>query len=716
MYIENQSYSASQEAQTTYQQEFDQLSQAQKIQKGLSITGKLIQGSLTQEEENLNISDDLQSFIFQNIEVSPFPTESKKVMKYIETDILQKFLNKNDFVQASDTYSVIFVNIEDLSYHNFENILNLDHLFNNVQFKLETKQTVKIRKFQIFDISGSTDILLSLDKLNYYTQPLNTTQRGGKRLIFHSNQLSYSLSKMIEKSTFFDKKNFRHVNNVFRLNSFAPGDKKFKSHYDTPFSNKSQNLYSKYTMIIYLTGNKQINQNQPPLTIEDYVIDQIQENYCIIFDQKCQHEGNSYLDNNKIFIRTELIYLIKNQIQDENVARVFNMACYMTKEPNYQQYSADLFNKCVKMRYNIKQDDVFERVLFMKRNLEIIYITDGNYYWFPKHIPLQLIAILIILDYFNGRVYDLKNVQIQSKHINLKQYVQDESDESIFNLLELTNFYDEQMQVVKAKDFSQLDDFIPESLCEVFDIFSHDGYYCNKEAITSYDSFEYSKKCSIKELKDIFNQNNILIFDNLIKIDYSKIAIEKNDQISGKIKLNDLYLSTNNQINFASAYVDEECDCEQEYDEDYVVFFKNKNIHTFTLPNIPFQIFDKGIKLSIDIFNNGFIYQSTQAFRQPYSNKKKAQQQKKKMKKMKKVNQSESESQSSENNKSQNESSEIEENGSSEIEENESSEIEEEESSKNEGDSSEREDKSSENEESQSIESEYTMEEEITNT
>ncbi|KAL4469922.1 hypothetical protein ABPG72_006562 [Tetrahymena utriculariae] len=684
MYQENEQYSAQQQVQNFYQQEFDKLTYEEKIQKGLSITCKLMQGTLTLEEENLLISDDLYSFTFQNIEVSPFPTKSKKVMKYVETNILQKFLDKNDFVSASDIYSVIFVNMEDLSYHNFENILNLDYLFNHVQFKLKSKQTIKTQKLQIFDISGSTDILLSLDKLNFYTQPLNTSQRGGKRLIFHSNQLSYSLTKMIQKSQFFDKKNFRHVNNVFRLNNFAPGDKKFKSHYDTPFSDNSSNLYSKYTMLIYLTANKQINSNQPPLIIEDFVIDQIQENNCIIFDQKCKHEGNSYQDNNKIFIRTELIYLIKNQMQDEEVARVFNMACYMTKEINYQQYSADLFNKCVKMRYNIKQEDdgALERVFLMKRNLEIIYITDGNYYWFPKHIPLQLIAILIILDYFNGRVYDLKNVKIQSKPINLKQQIQNEGDESIFNLLELTNFYDESIQVEKAIDFSDLSDFIPNSLCEDFDVFAHE---CGKEGITSKQLFKFSKNCCLNDVEEIFDQNAVLIFDNFIKIDYRQIIIEKNDQMSGKIKLNDLYLNTQSQINFASTYVPE-CSCKEQYNEDDVVLYKTKNIHTFSLPNIPFQIFEKGIKLSIDIFHNGFIYHSTQTFQQPYTNEDKIQQ--------------------------KNEESDEKENESFEGEEIESHESEENESSENEDVLFEN--KSSENV-NESSKMEYTMEEEISN-
>lgn len=142
---------------------------------------------------------------------------------------------------------------------------------------------------------------------------------------------------MIDSYLFFDKVDFSHVNNVFRLNNFAPGDKKFKSHYDTPFADKSNDLYSKYTMIIYLTGNtyppKDGSTSPPPLRIADINFAQIKPNQCIIFNQKFEHEGNAYDDNDKIFIRTELIYKIKDFKFDKSIAEMFNRACYMTKEP-----------------------------------------------------------------------------------------------------------------------------------------------------------------------------------------------------------------------------------------------------------------------------------------------------------------------------------------------------------------------------------------------
>lgn len=40
----------------------------------------------------------------------------------------------------------------------------------------------------------------------------------------------------------------------------------------------------------------------------------------------------------------------------------------------------------------------------MKKNLDVVYVTDGNYYWFPNHVELESAAVLINLDYFNGKI------------------------------------------------------------------------------------------------------------------------------------------------------------------------------------------------------------------------------------------------------------------------------------------------------------------------
>lgn len=170
-------------------------------------------------------------------------------------------------------------------------------------------------------------------------------------MIFSSIHLSNQLSNLFKNHKVLGK-DFVTVNHVFRLNHFTPSDAKFKSHFDTSFADKQRDYYSKYTLLIYLTGGKGKNV----LRIEDQSFDEIDPMSCIIFDQKYEHEGNPYEDNDKIFIRTELIYKISVDY-DEKVASYFNKACYFTKESiinnseEFKHYSSELFNKVAALRY-----------------------------------------------------------------------------------------------------------------------------------------------------------------------------------------------------------------------------------------------------------------------------------------------------------------------------------------------------------------------------
>ncbi len=82
----------------------------------------------------------------------------------------------------------------------------------------------------------------------------------------------------------------------------------------------------------------------------------------VIFDQKYKHEGNPFENDNKIFLRTELIYKVEDVEYDPEIAKIFNMACYMTKYSNnlmnkdISKYSSDLFNKCEQIRNQVNVD------------------------------------------------------------------------------------------------------------------------------------------------------------------------------------------------------------------------------------------------------------------------------------------------------------------------------------------------------------------------
>ena len=252
-------------------------------------------------------------------------------------------------------------------------------------------------KFNIFklNISG-IEKLLNLDKSGFYIEPLNKNFRGGSRFIFSSKYLSDLLYKRLQvafkrvSDKKFDNKNFIGVNSVFRYNKFTPDDGKFISHYDTPFYDSDKQIYSRYTLIIYLINQKK-RDSDPCLTIETYKFNNHDYN-SIIFDQKYEHAGYPYKNRDKIFIRTELLFNINDNIKyDKECAKLFNISCYMTKHSIFNsdiaEYMNDTFNKVNKMRYE-ENNNKNEMIYLLKTFNNINFITNGNNYWF-KHIDLK---------------------------------------------------------------------------------------------------------------------------------------------------------------------------------------------------------------------------------------------------------------------------------------------------------------------------------------
>jgi hypothetical protein len=144
-------------------------------------------------------------------------------------------------------------------------------------------------------LSGSScEHLLSLDKLGFYVEPLNSTSRGGLRFIFSSVVLADKLSELIrgaampcitdsfvgvnpgnekerkgqefeeedsllkrdlawKKENGFGCKMF--LQKVFRMNHFDAGAAKgFEEHLDTPYFDRSRRCVSRFSLLIYLTG------------------------------------------------------------------------------------------------------------------------------------------------------------------------------------------------------------------------------------------------------------------------------------------------------------------------------------------------------------------------------------------------------------------------------------------------------------------------------
>ena len=84
---------------------------------------------------------------------------------------------------------MVFMNPEDLSYHNFENILDLD---NFIKLNLNLKK----------------EKLLKIDEFNLYNLLFNNDSRGRKRCIFKSDFLSNILTKIIKNINIFQNEKF----------------------------------------------------------------------------------------------------------------------------------------------------------------------------------------------------------------------------------------------------------------------------------------------------------------------------------------------------------------------------------------------------------------------------------------------------------------------------------------------------------------------------
>ena len=234
-------------------------------------------------------------------------------------------------------FTVGYIDPADLSFHNFENILDIPFKIQNVSFTpLRRIGTGNIFKTNLNILT--VEQLLRYDKYNLYIEPQNNDSRGGRRFIFANRELSESISNHLilsstdyirerqmlkERVTFFKNrgetqeqkdvndriieemkavdplveefKNFSRCNTVFRYNRFDVGDDDFKSHYDTPYVDRKENELSKYTIIIYLT---RCHNDRGLLNFDGISIKDIYPGDTYIFEQQLLHSGSSPTQSN----------------------------------------------------------------------------------------------------------------------------------------------------------------------------------------------------------------------------------------------------------------------------------------------------------------------------------------------------------------------------------------------------------------------------------
>jgi len=595
----------------------------------------------------------------QNLDVTPYPTSQNKLVKFVEYD-WQTF-HDEFFIRNELGLLMVFVDPGHLTYHNFENIINLDSLFTNTQKKFIIQNFKKMEESEIytFDMQDKSSVLLSLDKYGLYIPPFNSLSRGGQRFIFSSESLSRNLTECIQKfipdKALINNK-FRFVNYIFRYNKFKPNDKKFASHLDTPYHDPSRRHYSKYTILFYLTSGAadpvlSINQGQVKIT-DINTKNGIQG---VIFDQKYEHEGKSFIDSDKIFLRSELVFEYEeNELNfDDSISKEFNIACYMTKQsvfnPELEKYASDCFNHVAAARCGYNSDKFekkFKHLLLLKKYEEVWFMTNGYDYWFTKDISLDDAAMWVLLDHFNYK-FDTKdsfNRLTYTEEASLKR----DNVEEIFEVLinpnkgfktpsknskekeETKVNLDVKTKLEKSEDDpntasnylkthsdfcsmeleeNQNDDLhnlilqkSEEHCCHYHNNYNYEYNHSPSESTFNPEKSEglikfYQEKKTLKYsgLEKLNDEFPIVIFDKQIIISKKNIEItDKSIIFKNQIPL----------IHFAAGI----CWVHGEKLTDAFVGMQKKEAVTYTnIPPIDYRTYEKGYHLRIELFNNKFL-------------------------------------------------------------------------------------------------------------
>jgi hypothetical protein len=391
------------------------------------------QGLLKEQEKQVldgmvKLLDESTGFIQAcGMDISFHPSANFKVLKFLQDvgeavgpDMAPFFAQ----VMETPKLFAVFVNPVELSFHNFENIVPLDRwieskqedsLLDELSLELTDPHYLQTdRDIVRCNLRGNAcDLMKELSSLNLYIPPLNHATRGGERFIFHSALLSKVLTKAVRTSGLLSKfskhepsPTFEFVNYVFRCNKFVQGDAKFSSHLDTPYYDAARSQVSKYTMVIYLSAG----HGDPALSVDDVKLTDIEEMTCVIFDQRYKHEGQAFMDSDKIFIRTELIFQDENLGHNGRIPKLFSEACYMTGHTVFDDqlasYAHECFERANSLHWAIEQKSTQDPVYLHKRFQGMPFLTNGYDYWFPKHNSMNAAdcGMMAVLDYLNCKL------------------------------------------------------------------------------------------------------------------------------------------------------------------------------------------------------------------------------------------------------------------------------------------------------------------------
>ncbi|KAM5347431.1 hypothetical protein ACJ41O_010436 [Fusarium nematophilum] len=428
------------------------------------------------------LDDPVDKVQVDGMTVSFHPSASFKVVKFIEG--LDERAGPDQarlFAQMTNTPRLfaVFVDPAELSYHNFENIVPLDAWFESRLAALSDSplalsfsdlfQPQADREIFVCKLQGaSTTVLKEIPALNLYVPPLNKGTRGGDRFIFHSHLLSKALTEALRSSEVLDAleggrlgASFELINYVFRCNRFAPGDANFESHLDTPYFDRARSHVSKYTLLLYLSGGR----NDSVLRVRDVALNEIVEMTCVIFDQKYEHEGRPYLDGDKVFLRTELIFEDKHLKSNDRIAELFSEACYMTGQGIFDEQLATYAHKCFELanslHWGIEQEATEPPLYLYKTFGGASFMTNGYSYWFPRNdasLDARGCALIAVFDYFNCKV---NGVPFRSMASSATTRLRFSSNDDIWDFLSSRPGSDQTLQKFPRLNDGDIDSLMP---------------------------------------------------------------------------------------------------------------------------------------------------------------------------------------------------------------------------------------------------------------
>jgi hypothetical protein len=357
--------------------------------------------------------DPVPSLQVEGLRVSFHPTARFQALRFIDENRLDPE-SRALFARPCPempTLAAVFVDPEEYSFRTFENIIPLDRAFEGVPLAVEFKnrQLLAPRCFSFaFKVSEETRQALDrLDEFGLYVPPLNAATRGGLRCIFHSARLAEALTTALQAALPAQvRRGFAHVNPVFRLNRFEPGDEPFHSHVDTPYFDAARNQTSRYTLLLYLSGGR----SSPAFQIDKKVkLDEIEPYTAVLFDQALEHEGAPFKDSRKVFLRTELIFEDDSVNHDPAIAEVFAKATYFTGEsvfaPDLARWADACYNRAAEAHFKGLGPKPAEEVFVHKEFNGVHYIANGHDFWFStRACSLEECAGLALLDTLNAQI------------------------------------------------------------------------------------------------------------------------------------------------------------------------------------------------------------------------------------------------------------------------------------------------------------------------